>query len=163
MSAWQNWVCAVVDAPASKVALRLKEQFTDVLFPQEIEVKRRHGKRIDVKQPLFGGYVFVLIGSSWRRIIDVRGVRGVLMCGANPEYVPSEVIRDIRLNLDSDDMLKSKQEARFVLGQPVTFKGGPFAGQTGTFLGLDNRKSEVAWFGAFRVVRPIGELIPIEQ
>jgi transcriptional antiterminator RfaH len=97
----------------------------------------RKGKRIDVVEPLFPGYLFVnvegceqLVGS----IRSTRGVRQLLKFGIEPLEIQSALIGDLRNRCYSqiDNQTENAQEgavekqAVFKQGQSVEITSGPF-------------------------------------
>jgi len=66
------------------------------LVPSKKVVVRKNGKKLALKKALYPGYVFVLMyltPVSWRLVLSVPGVVGIVSSGRRPAAVEGEVFR----------------------------------------------------------------------
>ena len=68
----------------------------EVYLPRLRERRISHGRRIEVRPPLFPGYAFIAIELRWHRARWTAGVLGLIMGGIQPARVPDSVIAEIR-------------------------------------------------------------------
>jgi transcriptional antiterminator RfaH len=71
-------------------------------YSPEIKVsKQRNGKRIEVVEPLFPGYVFIKLqrNCNWLSVSSTRGVAKFIRFGIYPSVVPEKTIASITQNL----------------------------------------------------------------
>ena len=61
-------------------------------FPRLREHRISHGRKIEVRPPLFLGYAFVAIELQWHAARWTAGVLGLIMDGIGPARVPDNVI-----------------------------------------------------------------------
>jgi transcriptional antiterminator RfaH len=95
----------------------------------------RHARKaLDVKRPLFPGYLFVECKEPFalRSINGTYGVRSIVRCGAAPAYLPASFISSLKAR--EVDGLIGIQDAALRPGQAVTIDGGPFDGLVGRIL-----------------------------
>jgi len=120
----------------------------EVFLPRLQLEKMRKGKRVDVIEPLFPGYLFVnvegceqLIGS----IRSTRGVRQLLKFGVEPLEIQNSIISDLRnrcysqIENQSDGSKEGSldKQAVFKQGQMVEVTSGPFKDYQAIFKQFD--------------------------
>lgn len=95
-------------------------------FAPVLEVERiRAGKRREVAEPLFPGYLFIhldQVSDNWRPIRSTRGVSRLVTFNDTPLPVADDIIEQLRQRMseaDHQDALKS--------GDPVRICQGAFA------------------------------------
>lgn len=126
----------------------LRAQGGEVFLPRLQLEKMRKGKRVDVIEPLFPGYLFVnvegcehLMGS----IRSTRGVRQLLKFGIEPVEIQNVLISDLRHRCyiqienqsnDSQEGVLDKQEV-LKQGQMVEVTSGPFKAYQAIFKQFD--------------------------
>src|SRR6516164_9730467 len=67
-----------------------------VYLPRLRERRLSHGRRIEVRPPLFPGYTFFVVEAQWHAARWTVGVIGLIMDGIRPAKVPDGVISEIR-------------------------------------------------------------------
>jgi transcription antitermination factor NusG len=94
-------------------------------------------------EPLFGRYIFVKFDERWPDVRQVRGICNVLKACAADE-LPSIISDDV-----IDEWIKKEKDG-FVVGlqkdQLVRARNGIFTNQIGRFVGLSDRKHDIALF-----------------
>ncbi len=163
-----DWGVAVAEPQRYRVAQESLsassfETFTPII--EHLSIVR--GRHVRHKTPMFGRYILVVINDTWKAILALRGISGMLLTADNkPALVDAkeiEAVRAICVNgvyrnpeIQTDGMLRYGQRVR-------TKADGPFAWQVGTYDGRVGRKKEAAIFYLFgrdqRVVFKRGQLI----
>jgi transcription elongation factor/antiterminator RfaH len=109
-------------------------QGIDVYLPK-IEVgRRRGGRRVVLREPLFPGYLFVSSDNPLELFMKVRwslGVKRLLCAGKIPILVPEEAVNLIRWRIGEGGPGVPKVEREFEPGDMVAVRHGPFAGLLG--------------------------------
>lgn len=141
MSKW--YVVLTKPKQEDRAEEHLKAQGGEVFLPRIQLEKIRKGKRVQVVEPLFPGYLFVnvkgceqLIGS----IRSTRGVRQLLRFGVEPLEIRADLIRDLRHRCG--EKVECSQES-FVEGQGVEITSGPFKDYQGIFKQFDGERRAI--------------------
>jgi transcriptional antiterminator RfaH len=128
----------------------LRAQGGEVFLPQITLEKMRKGKRVNVIEPLFPGYLFVnvegyeyMIGS----IRSTRGVRQLLRFGIEPIEIRQDLIDDLRhrcgdLNQNCESLFGSSQ-AVFKEEQIKEIVSGPFKDYQAIFKQFDGEQRAI--------------------
>src|SRR5262249_46117167 len=93
-----------------------------------------HGRKIEVRPPLFPGYAFIAIELQWHTARWTAGVLGLIMGGIQPARVPDVVIAEIRARERGGLVVLPRRE-EFCTGEAVRVTHGPFSGQLGLYRG----------------------------
>lgn len=120
----------------------------EVFLPLLQLEKVRKGKRVDVIEPLFPGYLFVNVEGCEQLISSIRSTRGVrqlLKFGNKPLEIQKTLISDLRGRCYSqiENQSDSSQEGRldkqavFKQGQVVEVNSGPFKDYQAIFKQFD--------------------------
>ncbi|GAA0783355.1 transcription/translation regulatory transformer protein RfaH [Marinobacterium sediminicola] len=123
---------------AEKAAHELQNQGFEVFLPQVRVEKLRRGKRVELEEPLFPGYLFIElseVASNWRPIRSTRGVARMITFGDKPAVVPDDVVEQLRDNLRQRGELQSLKP-----NEPVRITEGPFANLNAVFAEYDGEK-----------------------
>jgi transcriptional antiterminator RfaH len=78
-----------------------RQEFSCYLPALAVE-KRRNGRKLDAREPLFPGYVFVRlddVSDDWHPIRSTRGVIQIVRFGEHPLPVRDEIVETIRQRL----------------------------------------------------------------
>src|SRR5262249_33611410 len=79
------WACARLEPHRERVATHcLKVNGYEVYLPRLRERRISHGRRIEVRPPLFPGYCFIAIELQWHAARWTAGVLGLIMGGIQP-------------------------------------------------------------------------------
>jgi transcriptional antiterminator RfaH len=148
MSKW--YVVLTKPKQEERAEEHLVAQGGEVFLPRVQLEKMRKGKRVDVLEPLFPGYLFVnvegceqLVGS----IRSTRGVRQLLRFGLEPLEIRSGLITDLRIRCYNQ--LENKAEGSvtsggiFQHGQKVEITKGPFKDYQAIFKQFDGERRAI--------------------
>jgi transcription termination/antitermination protein NusG len=134
-----RWYAAYTCANHEKrVAEQLGVRDVEHFLPVYASVRRWKDRRVELKLPLFPGYVFVRMALRERlRILQVPGVaRLVGFCGA-PAALPEEEIETLRASLESG--VRAEPHPFLTAGRRVRVQNGPLAGLQGILVQRKNR------------------------
>lgn len=125
----QSWFLAQLKPNCASIAVKnLTRQGFQSFLPQEEVGKRRSGKFVTVRQPLFPGYLFVAFDKAlghWRKVNSTFGITRLVSFTNEPAQVPLELISQLMLRCDQRGMLLSPKLVK--PGDHVTVTQGPFA------------------------------------
>jgi transcriptional antiterminator RfaH len=112
----------------------------EIYYPRVREKRIRHGRRIELRPPLFWGYCFFLVENGvWYTARWAIGVCGVIMDGIAPGRVPDAVIDELRQR-EVNGAIDLPRRNDFKFGDRVRVLHGPFAGHLALFEGMKPRE-----------------------
>jgi transcriptional antiterminator RfaH len=98
----------------------------ETYFPRLRDWRRRGGRRIETRPPLFPGYCFILIELGWYAARWTPGTLGLIMAGTGtPARVSDEVIAEIRKR-EVRGLIELPRPSAFRPGDRVRILRGPF-------------------------------------
>lgn len=121
-----------------KAQAELEQQDFETYLPLIKTEQIKKGKRLEVEQPLFPGYLFIFLSkdeSNWRPIRSTRGVAKLISFGNEPAVVPMEVVNAIRTQLRH-----SYSEQQFSKDDRVSISEGPFKDLQAVFVEYDGEQ-----------------------
>lgn len=107
-------------------------------FPRLRERRVSHGRKIEVRPPLFPGYCFVSIALQWHPARWTIGVQGLIMDGTGPARVADNIIAEIRSREVAG--LVELPKRGLVPGDRVQVIRGPLCGLDGLYAGQRARE-----------------------
>jgi transcriptional antiterminator RfaH len=136
------WAC-VQTAPQRESAaqhfLRLAG-YGQIYLPRLRTVQRRHGRRIELRPPLFPNYLFVWITAGWWAARWCPHVtRLITNGGVEPAHVPDSLIESIRRR-EINGAVELPKRPGFKPGDRVRILAGPFSGHLAIFAGMKPRE-----------------------
>jgi len=108
-------------------------------LPRLREWRRSHGRKIEVRPPLFPGYCFFVIEAQWHAARWSFGVIGLIMDGIRPARVADQIIDDLRQR-ERNGLIELASPPEFKPGDPVRVTAGPFVGHLGLYAGMKPRE-----------------------
>jgi len=106
----------------------------ETYLPRIRERRISHGRKIELRPPLFVGYCFLTIEAQWHAARWSVGVIGLIMDGIKPARVADSVIAEIRAR-ERGGLIELPRREEFRMGEAVRVRGGPFSGQLGLYQG----------------------------
>jgi transcription antitermination factor NusG len=132
------WACAQLEPNRERIALHcLGLAGYETYLPRLRERRVSHGRKIEVRPPLFPGYLFVVVEREWYSARWSVGVRRLIMDGVQPARVPDVVVEQIKGREVRGLVELPKSELR--LGACVQVLHGPLQGQLGLVAGMRPR------------------------
>jgi len=124
-------------------ASELQEQIAEVLVPTQNKIVIEGGKKKEIQERIFPGYVLVkmdLNDDTWGVVRNTAGVTGFVGIGAKPTPLPKKEVKAI---LKFMKMEAPRFEAKFTIGDSVKIIEGPFADFLGKVEELDEERGKV--------------------
>ena len=133
------------------------DKIFDIIVPTRDVTKVSSGKKTQVKEKIFPGYVIVrmvLTDESWILVRTTPGVTAFIGAGNKPTPISDKEVEAIQKFMKVEEPL---YKASFVVGEAVKIVDGPFADFLGTIDSIDETK------GKLRVLVSIfGRETPVE-
>lgn len=126
-----HWYAAYTCAKHEKrVAAELDMREVEHFLPLYSSVRRWKDRRVQLKSPLFPGYVFVRLALRDRlRVLQVPGVVRLVGFNGQPTALPDSEMEIMRSGLSQS--LRAEPHPFLTIGRRVRITGGPFAGLEG--------------------------------
>lgn len=150
----------------NKVAVTLKQRaeikgFTDKIFkmfiPTQQKVVISEGKKRNVNEKLFPGYIYInmlLDDDSWKLVRGTQGVTGFVGTGTTPTPLPENEVVALMKYVVSDT---PKFEMKFTEGDMVRIVEGPFADHEGKISEVNEDQGKLKVLVSF-----FGKEVPLE-
>lgn len=135
-----------------KVALALKQRVEtmglennvlEILVPTQNKIKIQRGKKKEVAEKIFPGYIIVkmvLNDDAWLTVRTTPGVTTFVGAENKPTPLPKEEVETI---LKFSKMEAPKYKTKFSEGEAVKITEGPFADFLGTVDKIDEEKGKI--------------------
>lgn len=150
----------------NKVARNLKQRVEtmgfetrifDIIVPTRQTIKVQGGKKEEVSEKIFPGYVLVkmiLDDESWLLVRTTQGVTAFIGAGNKPTPISEKEVEAIQQFMTQEEPL---YKTAFVMGEAVKIIDGPFSDFLGTIDNIDETR------GKLRVLVSIfGRETPVE-
>ena len=136
----------------NKVATNLKQRIEtmklagkifDIVVPTRNVVTVRHGKKEEIKEKIFPGYILVkmvLDDESWLAVRTTQGVTAFVGAGNKPTPISESEVETI---LKFMRLEAPKYKTTFSTGEAVKIVDGPFADFLGTIDNIDEAKGKI--------------------
>jgi transcriptional antiterminator NusG len=124
-------------------SLGMNDKIFNVIVPVEKKIKIKAGKRVEVEEKIYPGYVLVdmiVTDDSWYVVRNTPRVTGFVGAGVNPVPLSQKEI-DFLFSRMSTDTVKHKID--LVLGESVTITDGPFKELEGKVAEVDTERGKV--------------------
>jgi transcriptional antiterminator RfaH len=130
------WCAARIEPHRERLAVHCLEiNGYEVYLPRLRQHRISHGRKIEVRPPLFPGYAFIAIELQWHRARWTAGILGLIMGDIQPARVPDAVIAEIRAH-ERGGLVELPRREAFRAGEAVRVLQGPFAGHLGLYQGM---------------------------
>jgi len=151
-SAGRWYVVHTYSGHENKVAANLKQRIEtqklthkifEIVVPTRNIVKVSHGKKEEIKEKIFPGYILVkmvLDDDSWLAVRTTQGVTAFVGAGNKPTPISDREVDAIRKFMA---MEAPKYKASFSVSEAVKIVDGPFADFLGSIESIDEEKGKV--------------------
>lgn len=136
----------------------LEDKVTDVLVPTQKKVQVKDGKKKEVNEKVFPGYVLVrmeMIDEVWTLIKNTEGVTRFIGSGKRPNPISQEEVESI---LAYSKLTQPSFTANFAVGDAVKITDGPFKEFVGKISEINDAKGRVKV-----LLSVLGRETPVEQ
>ena len=163
----RNWYAIHTYAGYENVVLRNLKQRIDsllmhdkifnVIVPVEKKIKIKGGKRVEVEEKIYPGYVLVdmvVTDDSWYVVRNTPRVTGFVGAGVNPVPLQKDEVDFLFAKMDSDT---AKHNIDIEIGETVLIVDGPFKDLEGKVNSVDEERGKVKV-----LVQMFGRETPVE-
>jgi transcriptional antiterminator NusG len=125
-------------------SLGVQDLIFDVLVPVEKKIKVKNGKRVEVEEKIYPGYVLVdmiVTEDSWYIVRNTPRVTGFIGAGGtDPVPVKQEEIDAIFARTSKKNI---EQDSQYEVDETVMITDGPFSDFEGKISGIDTERGKV--------------------
>ena len=124
-------------------AMGFEDRIFDVLIPMRDTIKVSQGKKENIKEKIFPGYILVkmiLDDESWLLVRTTQGVTAFIGAGNKPTPISEKEVEAIQQFMEQKEPL---YKAAFVKGEAVKIVDGPFSDFLGTVDKIDEAKGKI--------------------
>ena len=149
----RNWYAIHTYAGYENVVLRnlkqridslgMNDKIFNVIVPVEKKIKIKGGKRVEVEEKIYPGYVLVdmiVTDDSWYVVRNTPRVTGFVGAGINPVPLQKEEVDYLFKKMDSD---KAVHKIDLELGETVLITDGPFKDLEGRINSVDQDRGKI--------------------
>ncbi len=123
--------------------MKLTDRILEVVIPTQEQIQIRSGKKQQVTEKIFPGYILVkmiLDDNSWLTVRTTQGVTGFVGVGDKPTPISDDEVVSIQKFMNQD---APKYRAKFTSGEAVKIIDGPFAEFLGSIESIDEERGKV--------------------
>lgn len=138
-------------------SLGMEDKIFNVIVPTEKKIKIKSGKRVEVEEKIYPGYVLVdmiVTDDSWYIVRNTPRVTGFVGSGVYPVPLSKEETDELFRRMSND---VTKHTIDLEVGDPVMVVDGPFKELEGKVEKVDDEKGKV-----LVVVSMFGRETPVE-
>ena len=120
-----------------------EDRIFDVIVPTRNTIKVSQGKKENVKEKIFPGYVLikmVLDDESWLLVRTTQGVTAFIGAGNKPTPISEKEVEAIQKFMQQEEPL---YKAAFTVGEAIKITDGPFADFLGTIDDIDEGRGKL--------------------
>jgi transcriptional antiterminator NusG len=124
-------------------SMGFEDRIFEIIVPTRDTVKVSQGKKENVKEKIFPGYVLVrmiLDDESWLLVRTTQGVTAFIGAGNKPTPISEKEVEAIQKFMATEQPL---YKTAFVIGEAVKIVDGPFADFLGTIDNIDEAKGKL--------------------
>ena len=126
----------------AKKAVKKKEPVVEVK-PTEKKIKIKAGKRVEVEEKIYPGYVLVdmiVTDDSWYVVRNTPRVTGFVGAGVNPVPLKQDEVDYLFKKMDSGT---AKHNIDMVVGESILITDGPFKDLEGKINSVDQERGKI--------------------
>jgi len=126
-------------------SLGMNESIFDVIIPTEKKIKIKGGKRVEVEEKIYPGYVLVdmiVDDNSWYVVRNTPRVTGFVGAGVNPVPLEKKEVEMLFSKMNKDQNINIHQ-IDVEVGEMVRIADGPFKDLEGKVSHIDQERGKV--------------------
>ncbi|HUW24202.1 MAG TPA: transcription termination/antitermination protein NusG [Patescibacteria group bacterium] len=123
--------------------MHLSDRILEILIPTQEQIQIRAGKKHQVTEKIFPGYILVrmiLDDNSWLTVRTTQGVTGFVGVGNKPTPISDEEVTTIQKFMSLE---APKYRAKFSVSEAVKIIDGPFSEFLGSIESIDEERGKV--------------------
>jgi len=124
-------------------SLGLKDKFEEIIVPEKTVMTVRRGKKLEIKEKVFPGYILVKMimdDDSWLLVKTTPGVTAFVGAGTKPTPISDKEVEAI---VKFTELKAPSFRTNFSIGEAVKIVDGPFADFLGSVQKIDEEKGKV--------------------
>jgi len=124
-------------------SMDMEHKIFDVLIPTETKIKIKNGKRKNIREKIFPGYVLVnmiVTDDSWYVVRNTPNVTGFIGTGTTPAPLSKEEIDNLKKRMGVEE---PKYNIDVQVGSSVRIIDGPFKEYEGKIADVDEARGKV--------------------
>ena len=132
-------------------SMDMEDKIFDVLVPTETKIKIKNGKRTNIREKIFPGYVLVnmvVTDASWYVVRNTPNVTGFVGSGTTPTPVSETEIKSLMSKMGQEE---PEFKVDIAMGEIVKITDGPFKDYEGKVSEIDEARGKakvlVSMFG----------------
>lgn len=125
-------------------SLGMDDKIFNVIVPVEKKIKVKAGKRVEVEEKVYPGYVLVdmvVTDDSWYVVRNTPRVTGFVGSGVNPVPLNPQEVTDLFAKMSEDE--NAKHMIDLVPNEMVLIADGPFKDMEGKVSEVDQERGKV--------------------
>ncbi|MFA6393140.1 MAG: transcription termination/antitermination protein NusG [Candidatus Paceibacterota bacterium] len=126
-------------------SLGVNDKIFSVVVPTEKKIKIKAGKRVEIEEKVYPGYVLVdmiVDDNSWYVVRNTPRVTGFVGAGVNPVPLNKKEVDDLFGRMDKNNG-PTKHQIDLEVGEMVRIAEGPFKELEGKVSDVDNERGKV--------------------
>ena len=126
-------------------SLGVNDKIFNVIVPTEKKIKIKAGKRVEVEEKIYPGYVLVdmlVDDNSWYVVRNTPRVTGFVGAGVNPVPLAKNEVDELFSRMDKDNN-KKKHQINLEVGEIVHITDGPFKDLEGKVVEIDSERGKI--------------------
>jgi len=123
-------------------SMGLSDKVLELLIPTQDRIVIRSGRKAQIKEKIFPGYMLVKMvmdEPSWLAVRTTPGITGFVGTGKTPIPLSQQEVSNIQRFISEP---AKKFKARFSVGEAVKITDGPFSNFLGTISEIDEEKGK---------------------
>lgn len=124
-------------------SLGMEDKIFNVIVPTEKKIKIKGGKRVEVEEKIYPGYVLVdmiVTDDSWYVVRNTPRVTGFVGAGVHPVPLSKEEVDSLFGRMNTDTV---KHKIDLDVGDPVVIVDGPFKDLEGKISEVDEERGRI--------------------
>jgi len=124
-------------------SLGYEDKIFDIVIPLRDIVTIKKGKKKNVKEKVFPGYLLIrmiLTDDSWLVVRTTQGITGFVGAGNKPTPITEKEVEAIKKFVEQE---QPKFKTKFSVGEAVKVNDGPFTDFIGNIESIDEEKGKV--------------------
>ncbi len=126
-------------------SLGMNDKIFSVIVPVEKKIKIKGGKRVEVEEKVYPGYVLVdmiVDDNSWYVVRNTPRVTGFVGAGVNPVPLAKNEVDELFGRMEKIDA-KNKHQIDIEIGEIVRIADGPFKDLEGKVNDIDRERGKI--------------------
>ena len=124
-------------------SMDMQDKIFDILIPTETKIKIKNGKRKNVREKIFPGYILVemeVTDESWYIVRNTPNVTGFIGTGTIPTPISETEVKSLQKRMGVEE---PKFQIDVSVGTPVRINEGPFKNMEGKVTAVDEAKGKI--------------------